>query len=543
MSMWLRFLVAGVVLSVAACGGATSTSTSSEDANRPAATQPDPQLTTTITDAGAEAPEGVYGRWRLVSGTLDGAQFADATTGGFFISIVSDRVDYPIDCNSASSQLEIDDGAFVLGETAVTEERCGLASEASVMFDEAFPRVDQIASQPPYLVLSGDRVELVFTRPETPEDLGELPLTAAGQLLSFEVADGRQRINQYLIVGSQDALGHTARYLLTTQTGESPASWQRWQGTVDPLFALPGEREGQTRVDPAIAVTGPGPDTVLIPDDLHDGDYALCSPFWEPEPFCCTLRVRPPSAPWIVSAGPNGVVLHDANGTSEILSTEPTAMAFYVDGSLITQTTDQPDWIQVDDTQIPLQPGETLLDVAVVAGRILALVTGPDGSATMDLDTASRVRVGPQALAGRLGDTAVILRITSDTIEARDLNGEDLWDRMIDPNTRVNPDDEGVIRLDTFRNLLTDAGPEPFYQYIATELLDARDGQTIDSYQEEVGIPDAGQNIGEPCGRTEFRDDVLLCPQPDGRIVTLNGTITNRAATATFARFGDLAST
>ena len=38
--MWRRLLVAGVVLSVAGCGRATSVSTSSEDADRPAATQP-----------------------------------------------------------------------------------------------------------------------------------------------------------------------------------------------------------------------------------------------------------------------------------------------------------------------------------------------------------------------------------------------------------------------------------------------------------------------------------------------------------------------
>jgi heat shock protein HslJ len=536
--MWLKLLVAGVVLAVAACGGATSTSP--EDANRPVATQPDPQPTTTSTSAAVGAAEGVHGRWRLVSGTLDGTQFANATTGGFFISIAVDRVDYPIDCNSASSQLEIDNGAFILGETAVTEMNCGAASETSLMFNEAFRRIDQIASEPPQLVLSGDGAELVFTRPEMPEDLGELPLTAAGHLLSFGVADGRQRTNQYLIVGSPDALGHTARYLLTTQTGETPASWQRWQGTVDPMFANPGEQEGQTTVNPTLAVTGPGPDTVLIPDDLHDGDYALCSPFWEPDPFCYTLRVRPPSAPWIVSAGPNGVVLHDANGTSEILSSEPTTIAFYVEGSLITQTTDQPDWIQIDETQVPLQSGETLLDVAVVDGRTLALVTGSNGSATIELDTGNRVAVGPQALEGRFGDADVILRTAPDTIEARDLDGDNLWETTIDPNAMVNPTDEGIIRLDTFRNLLPAGSgiPAPFYQYIATELLDAHNGQTIESYEEEVQIPDVGQNIGEPCGRTELRDDLLLCPQPDGRIVTLNGTITNGAWTATYARLG-----
>lgn len=519
--MRISVLVVVFSLALAACG-ADSGVVDTGGAAAETSSVPNTGVTSVVAEV-----SGVNGTWRLVSGILDGVQFADATTGGFSMVISPGTVEYPMNCNRAYADLEIDDGAFVVGDFNVTAAGCGPPSEVSVMFDEAFARVDRFVSEPPDLVLSGDGVELVFTRPQSPEALGELPLTAAGQLLSFEVPGGRQRTNQYLIVGSPDGLGRYASHLLTAQSEDTPASWQQWEDAT---------------VDPAIAVTGPGPDMVLIPDALYVGDYALCSPFWEPDPFCFTLRVRLPSAAWIVSSGLDGVVLHDANGTSETISTEPTEIAFYINGRLITQTIDQPDRIVIDKAEIPLQLGETVLDAAVVDARVLALVTGPDGSATIDLDIGDRVGVGPQALAGRLVGGSVILRTAPDTVEVRDLNGVELWSRTIDPDAMVNPNDEGLIRLDTFRLLQSDAGADTYYQYIATELLDPLTGGTIESYEREVAIPDDGQHIGEPCGHTEFRDGILLCPQPDGRIVTLNTntdntrTITTGASTATYAR-------
>ncbi|MCP4307471.1 MAG: hypothetical protein GY788_21880 [bacterium] len=486
---------------------------------------PNTGVTSTVADT-----SGINGNWRLVSGTLDGNQFADATTGGFEMVITPGRIDYPMNCNRAYAELETGEGAFNVGEPVVTAIGCGTLSETSILFDEAFLRLYRIESESPDLVLGGDNAELVFTRPQSPEDLGELPLAAAGQLLSFEVPEGRQRTNQYLIVGWPDGLGRFASHLLTAQTDTSPASWQPWH---------------EATVDPAVVVTGPGPDTVLIPDIISDGDYALCSPFWEPDPFCFTLKVRPPSAPWIVSAGPDGVVLHDANGTSQVISTEPTARAFYVDGRFITQTTNQPDRILVDGTEVPLQNGEDILDVGIVDDRSLALVSGPDGSATLDLDSGDRVVVGPQASSGRLGAAYVTLRTASDSIEARDLDGAELWTRMVVPDAMVHLDGQDLIRIDTFRLLQPDAGSDPYFQYIATELLDPLSGETIDSYEREVAIPDDGHQIGEPCGHTEFHDGRLLCPQPDGRIVTLNvntddtRTITDGAMTATYARLGN----
>ena len=377
--MRIYALVLVVSLALAACGagpGVVDADTASAETSSP------PDTGVAITPA---ETSGINGTWRLVSGTLDGNQFADATTGGFVMVINPEFIDYPMNCNRANAELEIDAGAFVVGDPMVTAIGCGSLSEASIMFDEAFSRVDRVLSESPDLVLSGNTAELVFTRPLLPEDLGELPLTAAGQLLSFEVPDGRQRTNQYLIVGWPGGLERFASHLLTAQTDTSQASWQLWEDVT---------------VDPAVAVTGPGPDTVSIPNNLFEGDYSLCSPFWEPDPFCFTLKVRPPSAPWIVSAGPDGVVLHDANGNSQIISPEPSARAFYVDGRFITQTTDQLDRILLDDTEIPLQLGETVLDVAIVDGRIVALVTGPDGSATLDLDSGDRMAIGPPSVLG-----------------------------------------------------------------------------------------------------------------------------------------------
>ena len=56
-----------------------------------------------------------------------------------------------------------------------------------------------------------------------------------------------------------------------------------------------------------------------MPHDIGVGDYLLCSPYWSGDLFCYDLLVRPPSAPWYVTAGAVGVVLHDADTTSQMV--------------------------------------------------------------------------------------------------------------------------------------------------------------------------------------------------------------------------------
>lgn len=464
------------------------------------------------------------GRWRLVSGTIDGENFSNPASGGIFLRLSRGRAEFPIDCNQGGAYVDIYDGWFGIDSDSVwqTDMGCGEPAPESAMFTESIGRAETIRLSGTTLLLGGPGVELSFTNPQAPELVGELPLTAAGQRLGFD-APGQESTNRYIITRSLDSFGRRVSYLLTAESADSnsAASWQRWEGEPDDLETL---------------TTGSDPHTIVVPDDIVNGDYFLCSPYWEPDPFCFILRVRLPSAPWIVSAGPDGVILHDANGTSAVISEIGAQIAFLVGDRLVLQPIDKPDRILIDGAEVSLQADALVLDAANVAGRTLALVSGPDRTATIDLDTNERSEVGPSAAEGRLFGGGIILRTTDNELSARGPDGVTSWSRTIDPEAMVTLNGEDQVRLDTFRGLLTDAGPEPFFQYIRTEVLDLRTGKTLDIYEEEVGIPDVGQNIDQRCVRAEFQDGILLCPQPDGRIITLEGRPIAEESTATYAR-------
>ena len=100
------------------------------------------------------------------------------------------------------------------------------------------------------------------------------------------------------------------------------------------------------------------------------------------------------------------------------------------------------------------------------------------------------------------------------------------------------------MRLDRFGDLNTESAPA-YRQYLETRLVDVVTGEVLDSYEREVAIPLDGDEITDRCLRAEFRDSLLLCPQPDGRMVTLEiegGNTLNFPAgpgVGTYVRAGD----
>jgi heat shock protein HslJ len=459
-------------------------------------------------------PSPYDGAWRLVSGVLDGAQFTTETTGGYQIALDRGRIAFPIDCNDAQGPVDITGEWFGIGPYITTAVGCGEASETSKSFNEALLLSETIRLDGDELVLSSARSELRFVVPETPAVVADLPLTSAGATLTLDDApEGYTNRSQYVIISSVDRFGSAPWYVLAAATNDDPAT-----DTV----------------------------TVVLPDDIPNGDFYLCSPFWEPDPYCYTLPVRPPSASWYVTAGLNGIVLHDANGTSKTLLDEPTAIAFYVDDRLVFQTLDAMDRIQIDGAEpVALAAGEHLADVAAVDGGIRALVVGSGGSTVIELDTGERLPVGPASSRGLIVGGSVVLRTAPDHISAYDISaGTMLWERAVKADTLVTTD-SASLRLDTMRDLQYDAGSDPYFQYVDTEIVESASGETIDSYEWEVAIPEDGDNINEQCGRSDFDGDYLICPQPDGRIVTLevaggeSHTFATGAIVATFARSGE----
>jgi hypothetical protein len=340
----------------------------------------------------------------------------------------------------------------------------------------------------------------------------------------------------YTISGQGGELGQSVHYVLTAEAEgvDSEASWSEWNGE----FEVPD-----------VEVTGPGPDRIVIPGTIQDGDYRLCSPYWEPDPYCFDLLVRPASAPWFVTAGAEGVVLHDADGTSTVLTDQATAIAFYADGALVTWG-GQDDAIRIrrngQVTEVALQPGETLLDVAPKDGRLMALVTNrSSATSAVDLDSGERKDVGPASIEARLQDGVALLRLSETGLEARSLEGGLLWETTIDAETMIVPADPGVVRLDRFGDLYNDSEPA-FRQFLETRILDVPTGDELDSFEYELAIPFEGDQITERCLRAELRDGLLLCPQPDGRLVTLQvegGDMhdfpAGRGGIATYARQDD----
>jgi hypothetical protein len=198
------------------------------------------------------------GRWRLVSGSIDGESFGNPASGGIFLRLSRGRAEFPIDCNQGGSYVDIFDGWFGMGFTWQTDMGCGEPAPESAMFTESLGRAETIRLSATMLLLSGPGVKLNFTNPQAPELAGELPLTAAGQRLSFD-APGQESTNRYIITPSLDSFGHSVLYLLTAESDDSDtaATWQRWQGEPDDLDNL---------------ITGTDPHTIVVPDDITNGD-------------------------------------------------------------------------------------------------------------------------------------------------------------------------------------------------------------------------------------------------------------------------------
>ncbi len=457
------------------------------------------------------APSEFAGDWRFTSGVVDGNEFGNPVVHGpVYLTLGPGYISFPVDCNTGGGMVDIYEGAFGVGELGTTDGGCSEYSAEAEQFVTGVARAERIGLDGAGLLLTGPGVELRFVSPQPVESLGDLPLTAAGETVLLEFPDGRSRGVVYTIEGPNGRLGESVSYVLTAEADgvDSEASWSVWGGE----FEVPD-----------VEVTGPGPDRISMPETIQVGDYRLCSPYWEPEPFCFDLSVRLAGAPWFVTAGVDGVILHDADGTSSVISEDEAVIAFYVQGRVVLQRS-AGSLVIVDgdrSSEVTLDPGEVLLDVALVDGRPLALVTDRSSSTTIvDLESGDRVDVGPNSVEARIHGTTILLRLSDTGLEARSLTAALLWEATLDAETMVVPADPGVVRLDRFGDLNTESDP-PFRQYLETRLLDLATGAELDSYEYELAIPLEGDEITERCVRAELRDGLMLCPQPDGRLVTL----------------------
>jgi hypothetical protein len=456
------------------------------------------------------SPSDYDGRYRFKGGVVDGQEFGSPVTGVIYLALDSGFATFPVDCNVGGAMIDIQENAFGAAEVGTTDIGCPQYSTEASLFVTAMDRATTISGDGSSLTLTGPGVELRFVAPQPVDSLGALPLTAAGETVLLEFPDGRSRGVVYTIESAGREPGEMVWYVLTAgaEGVDSEAGWEEWSGEFDV---------------PDVEMSGPGPDRILVPETIQVGDYRLCSPYWEPDPYCFDLLVRPAGAPWFVTAGPDGVLLHDADGTSSVVSESPAAIAFYVGGRVVVQTTTG-GLVIVEGEQsleVPLQPGEILLDVALVDGRTLALVSDRSSSTTvLDLDNGNRLDIGPSAIEARIQETTALLRLSDTSLEARSLDGGLLWEATIDAETMVMPGDPGVVRLDRFGELFTESDPA-FRQYLETRLIDIGTGEELDSFEYELAIPLEGDQITDRCRRAELRDGLMLCPQPDGRLVTL----------------------
>lgn len=480
-------------------------------------------------------PSEFDGTWSLLVGIVDGEEFRNPATTRLWVHLEVRQgvrmLQYPTDCNGTNGAVDIRGGWFGAGGRVSSMVGCDTSRQV-MLFETAFGRADQIRLEGDELVLAGPGVELRFGPPPSAEFLGELPLTAAGETLTFEVPGGRERSGTYLLGGHLDDPFSFVYFQLTAAVaGEGEPTWDEYRGQPDA---------------PGAMVSGPGPDTILVPD-VGDGDFALCSPYWEPDPFCFTLRVRPPSQPWIVTAGSAGVVLLDADGTSRRLWDGPAAVAYHLDGRVLIEPVGGDGTLILLDgdgaeTPVSIAADERLLEAALVGGQPLAVLAGSAGTVVLDVDTGERTQVGPQATAATMAGGFLALRLTPETVIGVTLDGQVMWEREVDTRTMVlGPGD--VFRFDILDTLQPDAGPESYFQYVVTEFVELTTGETFEAYDREVAIPDVGDNIAEPCIRPDLSEvGVLVCTQPDGRMVTLevDGGLSRTVATdvtaATFAR-------
>lgn len=274
------------------------------------------------------------GQWRFTGDEVDGEEFDNPTTGLIVATLLNGYLDFRIDCNEAGGPTDIHGSFFGIGPVFMTAVGCG---ENSV---------------------------LRLVPLEQPERRGELSLTAAGETLVIEADLGELAAVLTISAGGDARAGrHPGRSAQYTLTAVDPGSdldsaWSRWEGE----FEVPAPPSG--------------PQEIVMPDDIWVGDYQLCSPYRSENLFCYDLLVRPASAPWNVTAGADGVVLHDADGTSQTVWEEATRIAFWFDELLLVES--EPGIVTtIRDSSPPLElagEGSLLRDAGRIGDPVVALI-------------------------------------------------------------------------------------------------------------------------------------------------------------------------
>lgn len=445
------------------------------------------------------------GSWRFIEGEIEGHRFANPTTGLIVATFRHGYVSYPIDCNQADGQVDIHGTVFGVGLIASTAAGCPEYSDEAELFTEALETASTIDKEGSELVLAGEGSVLRFVPLEDPQRRDELPLTAAGETLVIGADSGD--LTSVFTISTGDGSQHPGRSMLYTLTaveagsGEDP-TWRGWDGE----FEVPAQR--------------PGPVEVVIPENIGVGDYQLCSPYWAEDFYCYDLLVRPPSAPWYVTAGSEGVILHDADGTSRTVWEEPTRTAFWFDDLMLIET-DNGQVLAVSGSDDPSEVSSArsrLLDAATVGDFPRALIIRDGQTVLVEVGSADDTTLGAGVIEGRIAADVVILRTAPTRIEARSPDGSTLWQLAVDADQMISLVTPTEMRLD--RGRLSTEGA-PFFQYLDTTIVDIATGEVIDQFTTELAIPLHGDEVTEPCLRAELRDGLMLCPQADGRFTTI----------------------
>lgn len=479
----------------------------------------------------SRTPTPFDGEWRFVGGELDGRTFENPTTGLIVATLGDGWMSFPIDCNGGAAPVDIHESFFGVGSIAQTEMGCGQYSEEAELFTRALQASTTIERQDDGLVLSGEDSLLRFVPIEQPESRGELPLTAAGETLLIEPDAGPLASVLIISSGRDEHPGHRAIYMLDAVVPGSSRepSWRPWHGEVE------------------VPEPPSGPVEVVIPDGIGVGDYRLCSPYWSGDFFCYDLLVRLPSAPWYVTAGADGVVLHDADGTSETVWEEAARIAFWFEDLMVVEPESGPVLTVADSggTSELAPAGSRLLDAAGVGDSVEALLVRNGRTALVGISSGGESVLGDEVLEGRLGGEAAILRTSPTRVEARSVSdGSTLWEMAVDEHEMISSVSPTEMRLDSGR-LNTDGSAPSFWQYLDTRIVDVATGDVIEEFTTELAIPLEGDEVTEPCLRAELRDGLMLCPQADGRFMTIGveggdqSTVTGvRDVIATYVRSG-----
>ena len=475
----------------------------------------DEAVTTTSVAAAVEA-DWVYRDWRFVEGSVDDRVLRPTIEWPSpVLNLAPEVATFPADCNRASAEVVIAGTSMSVEPLGTTTAGCVVYTDEAALFAAGFERLDTVQREGEHLVLTGPGVSLRFAPSEQPEMLATLAFTAPGAVVELPFADGRSRGVTYALHPAFDQPHYAPTHLLTAEVEGAVAA-----ATVRPWA---GEEEL-----PDTVVTGPGPDRVVMPDDIGLGEYRLCSPYWEADWFCLSIEVRPPAADWFVTADDGGITLHDANATSRVLWDGPAALAFLVGDVLVFQDASGGDYppvptgpVKVLDQGNVRSIGEAdgqpvvLHDAGVVDGRIVAVATGSEDGRTelIDVATGDRTGVGAGAEVVRLQD-GLVLALQAGVLEARSTGGEVVWSRQVGEAMLV-PADDGVVRLHVMR--FTDG-----IQYFDETRIALADGAPISEVEHEMELPDDDlDHVDADCVRSEFDGGDVFCPLADRRNLLL----------------------